>query len=413
MRWMQAASARLWRSSTPTERAACRAMRLLGTGWLAAVCWLLSACAFHKAPPSYVAQTEQSGAVVCSVHPATPCELSSVVWVRHPGQTGELVFGNDKPAAVATESSVFSMPFDGGVFLAGGRKSFYAMAPFSEAAKFEAMSVTPDGKQLVAMTAFDRYSADDSRLDRFNALIAWPAGAAQQAQLVSMGLRDGHPSSSAIRPRIARAIQAHFGAPSDYFKVEGLALLPGGRLLLGIREVGNTHTDFAYHVLLIEGRYRIEQDVFVLDAQSEFAVVRDFTPVSKIVGRNVGLSSLEYDPAQHQLYLLTTYESTAAPDIGAYLWVLPDEAGALGRTPHLVKNPDGTPFEFTHKAEGLAVLDGGRVFVVHDDDRNATVIRTTGPTPEQERIRKPNEAAFEILKISAPAETPHGGPAAH
>jgi hypothetical protein len=375
-------------------------MRLLAAGWLAAVGLLLSACTVLKAPPSYFAHTEQSGAVVCSEHKATSCELSSVVWVHRPGQTGELVFGNDKPAAAADESSVFSMPFDGGVFLAGGRKTFYAMAPFSEAAKFEAMSVSPDGKQLVAMTAFDRYSADDSRLDRFNALIAWPAGAAPRAQLVSKSLRDGNPSSSAIRPRIAHAIQVHLGIQSDYFKVEGLALLPGGRLLLGIREVGNTHTDFEYRVLLIEGRYRMEQDVFVLDEQSGFAVVRDFTAVSKIVGRKVGLSSLEYDPAQQRLYLLTSYESTAKPSIGAFMWVLPDEAGALGRTPYLVKNRDGTPFEFTHKAEGLAVLDGGRVFVVHDDDRNATVIKTTGPYPAPKRIRKSNEAAFEILQIS-------------
>jgi hypothetical protein len=169
--------------------------------------------------------------------------------------------------------------------------------------------------------------------------------------------------------------------------------------LLGIREVGNTHTDFEYRVLLIEGRYRMEQDVFVLDEQSEFTVVRDFTAVSKIVGRKVGLSSMEYDPAQHRLYLLTSYESTAEPTMGAFMWVLPDEAGALGRTPYLLKNRDGTPFEFTHKAEGLAVLDGGRIFVVHDDDRNATVIKTTAPYPAQERIRKSNEAAFEILKI--------------
>jgi hypothetical protein len=309
------------------------------------------------------------------------------------------VFGNDKTPASARESSIFSMPFAGGVFRADGRKNFYARPLFSDAAKFEAMSATPDGKHVVAMTAFDRYSADDSRLDRFNALIAWPAGAEQQAQLVSKGLRDGHPSSSAIRASIAHAIQAHLDVQSDYFKAEGLALLPGGRLLLGIREVGNTHTDFEYRVLLIEGRYRIEQDVFLLDEQSGFAVVRDFTAMSKIVGRKVGLSSLEYDPALHRLYLLTSHESSTEPSIGAFMWVLPDAAGALGHTPYLVKNRDGTPFEFTHKAEGLAVLDGGRVFVVHDDDHNATVIKTTGHTPERERTRKPNEAAFEILKI--------------
>ena len=387
-------------------------MRRPSIGGLAAVCLWLSGCALHPPSPSYFAHTEQSGALACSELPATSCELSSVVWARR-GQAGELVFGNDKPAASANESSVFSMPFDGGVFLADGRKSFYSMAPFSQASKFESMSVTPDGKYLVAMTAFDRYSEADASLDRFNALIAWPAGTAGQAQRVSNGLRDGQASSSALRPHIARALQAHFGGQRPYFKIEGLALLPEGRLLLGVREVGVSNADFEYRVTLIAGRYHLEQGVFAIDTASGFEVVRDFTDISKIVGRTVGLSSLEYDPVTHRLYLLTSYEDSVSPSIGAFLWVLADEGGTLGRTPYLVKNPDGTPFEFSHKAEGLAVLDGGRVFVIHDDDRRATVIKTTGPTPEHERIRKPHEAAFEILKISAPSETPNGDPSAH
>jgi hypothetical protein len=50
-----------------------------------------------------------------------------------------------------------------------------------------------------------------------------------------------------------------------------------------------------------------------------------------------------------------------------YLWVLPDNNGMLGVSLQLVRTSDGLPFELPHKAEGLALLDDGRLFIVHDD----------------------------------------------
>ncbi|OYT91661.1 MAG: hypothetical protein CFE43_11990 [Burkholderiales bacterium PBB3] len=336
--------------------------------------------------------------------------MSAVAWVTGV-RGGELIFGNDKAPEDPTESSVFSMPYAGAVFDPEGEKTFYAYPPFSQVSKFESMAVSPDGQHVIAMNAFDRFSAKNSSLDAFNVLLAWNAHTPEQAQVISRSEREGVNSSLALRERLAKALLSHFGARTAYFKVEGVALLPAGRILFGVREMGRTHTDFDYRVTLIAGSYRMVNGAFSLDINTDFKVVRDFTELSNQVGRKVGLSSIEYDAAGQRLLLLTSYEG--AGEVGAYVWVLPDSAdGSIGNTPHLVRDAAGAPFLLTHKAEGMAVVGPGRIFVIHDDDRVATRIHNSGPGKHTDHVRQLNAAAFDIVQLGSGTAALNACPAA-
>jgi len=356
----------------------------------------------------------QSGRIQCEASLQGSCELSAVIWIdgengAPAGTAGDrLIFGNDKAPLSRHEASVFSVPFDGKVFDPAGAKTFYAFPPFSRVSKFEAMSVTPDGRHVIAMNAFDRFSSGDSSQDKYNTLLAWPAHLPAQAQVLARTERDGVSSSGALRALLAQTLQNHFGPANAYFKLEGVALLPQGRIVFGVRELGRSYADFDYRAILIAGGYRITGDRLDLDPATELRVVGDFSGpggVSAQVGRAVGLSSIEYDAAGKRLLMLTTFETAgAAGAAGAYLWILPDRPdGSLGATPLLVRDVNGAPFLMTHKAEGLAVLDAGRVFVIHDDDRLATPIATAiaNRMATSAPVRQPNEAAFDILQLSA------------
>lgn len=368
------------------------------THFILIVATALSVGARAQPSDSYSALVEQSGTVVCGENPTESCELSCVAWAKA-GKDGYLVFGNDKLPKSPKEASVFSIPYTGGEFKENGPRSYYSFPPFSRAMKFESMSVTPDGSYLVAMTGLDRYEERDPELDRFNLMIAWPAAAPDKAKVVSSSKRNEIESSRTLRQRLAKTIQKKLGDRTIYFKVEGMALLPENRILFGVREAGLNYTTFEYQVMLIEGRYTIRDGEFSLDEQTDFEIVRDFNEATRSLGQKLGLSSIEYDNVNKQLYLLTTFEENEGTRIGAYLWVIPDENGKLGTSPKLVRTSDGAPFLFPHKAEGMTVVDGGRVFIVHDDDRNATNVRIGGRNGGQLRARKLNEAAFDVVRI--------------
>jgi hypothetical protein len=363
-----------------------------------------SICAQAATQPIFSAIVEQSGTVSCSDKSSISCELSCVAWVKD-GKGGELIFGNDTPPQEQNEASVFSVTYAGKVFQQSAPNNFFSFPPFSKASKFESMSATPDGNYLVAMTAFNRYIESDAEQDKFNTMIAWAVKSPKKAKTIMPSQRSGIESSMALRNLFTKAIHAKFGYQANYFKIEGLALLPQNRILFGVREIGQSFTAFDYRVVLLEGKYKIVNGEFLMDEQTELTVIRDFSETTiQTVGRKVGLSSIEYDVATKQLYILTTFEDNEQKQIGAFLWVLQDEQGGLGKTISLVKTSDGAPFQFSHKAEGLAVLNPGRVFIIHDDDRYLTNVRFDGRNGSQQRERKPNEAAFDILQICSSQE---------
>lgn len=241
-----------------------------------------------------------------------------------------------------------------------------------------------------------------AELDPYNMLLAWSAGREDEVEIVARSTRDGITSSRSVRQRIAQAlISDAFPQGPPYFKVEGLAALPDGRLLFGIRELGTSYEkgEFDYTMQIVSVSYEAGEAGVSLG--EDFRLIYEFDPsrVGALGDNVVGLSSLEYDPHRDRLYVLTSYEREGEGDegLGGYLWTLSIEDLDSGYPPVLVHNSDGMPLEFAHKAEGIAVLDDRHVLVIHDDDRELG--RDPVVDPEKQFHRSPHQAAYTIVRL--------------
>ncbi|CAM4106838.1 hypothetical protein VRRI112168_14710 [Vreelandella rituensis] len=291
-------------------------------------------------------------------------EVSAVVY-----DGKRLLFASDKPIPGENRSAVFAMPMtpEGPD---DAQLEYFTMPLIKQAAKYEDFALTADGRYILATTGFDRIDDASHDLNAYNHLLIWPLGEPHKVQAVDPDPRDGVEGSLELRNKLDAAIGF------AYYKIEGLAAIPGDRgdglLLFGIREQGNAHDDFAYVSRLLGAHYEISPtgNLVFVDEMREFYA---FDPGHhEGVRFECGLSSLEYDPYHARLYLLTSFETeqNGEPCIGGYLWVMSLEDLHAGRLPKLVTGHDGSPLEFEHKAEGLAVLDHERMLVVYDNDRH-------------------------------------------
>jgi hypothetical protein len=129
-------------------------------------------------PP--VARIVSSGAIDCFAKglkaedgsPAT-CEISAAA-IRG----DSLVLASDKPIPLPNSSPVFRVAFAGTLprEVRPDRLTYITARPFVSAAKYEDMTVTPDGEYLFATTGFDRFDPASSRFDVYDTLLFWPAG---------------------------------------------------------------------------------------------------------------------------------------------------------------------------------------------------------------------------------------------
>lgn len=366
---------------------------------LAAFLMTLSACVVADGGGGYTAFVLRSGTVACSKDADVTCELSAAAWVNGQDGSSELIFANDKPPKSPLLSSVFSVRGLGEGGFQKNEPVNYSAPALQHARKFEAMAVSPDRRYVVAMTGFDRYNETDPEMDRYSTLIYWPVSFPDMASVVMTGERSGVASSFALRSVLLESLLARFGLDKSYFKIEGLTLLPDQRILIGVREVGKSHKDFQYKVTLLQLRYSICDGRIKLDNEQGVDNVIDLTEaIQAQLGRPVGVSSLEYDPVNKRVYMLTSYEDQQN-GLGAYLWVLEPGGGDAFLRPVLVRTLDGLPFVFPHKAEGLAVAPDGRLLVIHDDDRVLTPVRVDSAQGGQLRPRGVNEAPYDLLRI--------------
>jgi len=319
------------------------------------------------------------------------CEVSASAKVDN-----HIIFANDKPIQGKNKSAVFSMPLnitDGKPRAVSSADIQYFNAPaFNKATKYESLTVTPDGKWVMAATAFDRYKPGQ---EGYNMLLAWPAQKWQDVKLIlGMNQNSAASDSVALRDEFKRVLGG-----AAYFKIEGLAAIPSdnknqGNLLLGVREIGQDYEHPEYVIKLIKVSYH-EDSEHRLRLNNDFKLI-DYTQALKkqIPDKStLALSSVEYNPEDNKLYFLTSYEESTAkeppPDsLGAFLWSLP--LSELGKSnPELLHDdsascqtklttPKGEsfcPIEFkANKAEGLAILGGKNILVVFDDDKAKTRI---------------------------------------
>lgn len=305
-----------------------------------------------------------------------------------------LILASDKPVPGEERSAMFAMPMtEQGPD--DSQLEYFTTPLIKQAVKYEDLSLTADGRHVLATTGFDRIDNESDALNDYNHLLIWPLGHPEQVQVVDPDPRDGVEGSLELRTKLDQAI----GFP--YYKIEGLAAIPGergdGLLLFGIREQGQSHDDFSYVSRIVGAHYEISKSgnlVFIDEMREHFA----FDPGSHSAVRyDCGLSSLEYDPYHGRLYLLNSFEVEEAGEerIGGYLWEVSLSGFREGREPTLVTTPAGLPLEFEHKAEGLAVLDHDRLFVAYDNDRHLGL----GSVDERDE-RHACEAPYTLLHVS-------------
>ena len=306
------------------------------------------------------------------------CETSAIIHIDN-----KLILANDKSMPDGLGSSIFSLPFTEGM-PQEVKPENYSAPPFLNARKVEGLTLTPDHQYILATTAFDRIKKDSSKWDGYNTILIWPVGSPESVKVVSPSSRDGVVSSLKLREKLSSALKSkQFPDGPPYFKVEGLAAIPGGKLLFGIREVGRKYDDFDYVVKVVSVSYTILNDEMKLE--DNFELVYEYDPSTVWLKHTIGLSSLEYDKYHDRLYMLTSFETDS--EIGGFLWELPMTKFYGRERPRLVKDQRGKPVKFTHKAEGISVIDNNRVIVINDDDRV-----TNG--------RKPYQAVYYLLEFT-------------
>lgn len=291
--------------------------------------------------------------------PALSCEVSAIIY-----HDGELLFLNDKPLPALPVALRASIDSKGGLspLIAG------TFSPLDQATKFEAAAQAVDDPIDFAITAFDRFDPAHAGWDRFNAFFYWPRGRVDQAQLIQSTERESVVSSIKLRSVFQSVIK------TPYFKIEGLAALPGRRLMFGIRETGLSFREPKFRFLVLAMRYSINYDKSI-ELLDEVSVLADWSARDLIRGetkadpsKDWGLSSIEYCADKDQLFFLLSAESKKGME--GFLLTQHRAQFLAGARPSIVRDQKGAAIHFSHKPEGMAVIGSDcRLLIAHDDDR--------------------------------------------
>ncbi|NDE32695.1 MAG: hypothetical protein EB017_12355, partial [Betaproteobacteria bacterium] len=284
--------------------------------------------------------------------PALSCEVSAIIY-----HDGELLFLNDKPLPALPVALRASIDSKGGLspLIAG------TFSPLDQATKFEAAAQAVDDPIDFAITAFDRFDPAHAGWDRFNAFFYWPRGRVDQAQLIQSTERESVVSSIKLRSVFESVIK------TPYFKIEGLAALPGRRLMFGIRETGLSFREPKFRFLV---SINYDKSIELLD---EVSVLADWSARDLIGGETIadpskdwGLSSIEYCADKDQLFFLLSAESKKGME--GFLLTQHRAQFLAGARPVLVRDQKGAAIHFSHKPEGMAVIGSDcRLLIAHDD----------------------------------------------
>ncbi|QHG66941.1 hypothetical protein [Pseudomonas putida] len=336
---------------------------------------LLVAASTHAAPSIQSSSVQHfTGRCLDAAHRShkdVNCEISAVVKI---GQ--QLYLANDKPIPGEGTSSLFSINFQGSPKPPFNFKSLTYLQgePIETADKLEGLTKVTfgDASYAIATNAFTRAINPAS-----STVLYWPVDNPESINVL------GDPNA------LHQQIGAVLG--ESFFQVEGIAVVPGNRLLLGIRRLGADYHAAKPAFIILQTPIKMTKGQIVLDG--DFQVAYQFTPKVPGDDRPLGLSGLEYDPYNKRLLATTSHED--GDKIGGYLWSLPmsllsqDKAGM----PEPFLDPDGRPLWFDNKPEGVEVLSDSQILVVHDDDRVQVADSTKG------KSKKDNEFAYSVITL--------------
>jgi hypothetical protein len=317
------------------------------------------------------------------------CEASGVLYYN---KMVYIASDRDYPGT----SSIFTVPFSIPFSNYGADMKVIDQPFINNALKWEDMSISPDQQFIFAITGFDRVKKGSHEWDNFNELVYWPANNIDSAKILCETDSGGMKSSLLLRHRISKVLADHdFPDGMPYFKTEGLAILPGNKMLIGIREYGSDYEHFKYAFKILQCTYQVNGNT--IERNDDLKAIYNIDSL-RIPGNTLplGLSSMEYDPVTGRIYILTTYEdnNATAPRIGSYIWVLTPDDLYYGNRPTAVRDASGKPLHFTHKAEGITVVNSTTLLVICDDDRYLAPLENN-----PDLIRQPNQSVYYILAL--------------
>ncbi|WP_234736627.1 hypothetical protein [Tellurirhabdus bombi] len=311
------------------------------------------------------------------------CETSAVLY-----DNGTVYLANDKEMPTGL-SPVFSKPWDRLADTTVQPKPLLA-EPFLTSKKFEDFAT--NGDYIFLTTAFDRVKPGSADWDGFNTILYWKRGNEAQPQVLAP--EEGAQNSVAYREQLSRLLAQNrpaFSAGMPYFKVEGLAV-KDSMLLFGVREEGESYSKFDYRTRIVAVSFTKKKTASGerLALKDDWRIVTDFDPASVVeLPKPLALSSLEYDPIRQVFWLVTSIEKDNLVD--AYLWVATADELLNNRPFTLVRDKQGQPIHFGHKAEDITLVGRDHLLLIHDDDRLLTKVGS--------RTRQPNQAAYTVLKV--------------
>jgi hypothetical protein len=307
------------------------------------------------------------------------CQTSPVLY-----DGTNIYFASSQPIPGEGYSSLFSMPFSDSK-PATDTITYLTGEKFLQAQNYESMAISSDGEYVFAMTGFDRVNSESAELNGYNMLLAWPTADPSKVQVVSATTTtEGVTSSVSMRNKFIQLLNN-----VTYFKISGMTAIPGKYLLFGVSEMGESAENFEPVFKIITVPYTISADTGEITLSDKFLVKYTFDPAAAHpeIQHKLSLSSVEYDPYQNRLLILTSYnEGNSVETVGGYLWMLTIDDLNNARLPQLVTNPDGTPFEFAYKPDGLTVIDKNVYLVANN----------IGTLPG----REPQQTTYQIIELS-------------
>jgi heme-degrading monooxygenase HmoA len=328
------------------------------------------------------------------------CELSAAVFYNE-----KIITATDKPTP---PSSIFSLPYTEAEGFNPEALTYIESNEFNAVRKIEDFSISADQQLVVGVTGFDRVSDARPEWNAYNSIVYWDSQKDAKVKIahpskVKTGKEGGNAvikSSVELRDKFAAAFKADNLPVPNYYKIEGVAIIPGNKMLFGIREMGNSYQEYDYKILIISADYIFAKSNLEL---TNFRIAYEFD-ASAVEGiqQPIGLSSLEYDRFNDRLYLLTSYElndegENAPEKLGAYLWVLSMEDFNMKNAPKLVMKSRKKPLHLAHKSEAVTVVNANTVFIANDDDRVLGNEKITDK--ENQFFRQANQGTYYILRI--------------